>query len=692
MIGTPYLKGKGRDIGDKMDEEYRSLKNPFAGFNASLMDDSEIIQYWSRPEILFERQAIGVDLTGKIPVVLMGGRGTGKTMLLKFLSNEVQIKKYVLENKKRKEFLSNQQYIGVYYRFDGPNLSSFDERYKDDIVWDTIFKHFFELVIGQKYIIMVLNLKKENYLNIKLDLEKKIAEKILKLLRKEKYEIENENNPLECLTEIIQDMVNEVFKFINDSALKRNIEFNSQIIPPGDCIFEIPKILINFLPDLNGKNIIILLDEYENLLEYQQKIVNTLIKHTREPVTFRIGMRIYGFKTQDTLNDGEFLMEDADYRKILFEDILLSNKREYKNLLKAIAKKRLEAVSEFQQAGLMGIEEILGDFKPVDEALNIVYGKRKITKKNTENKENKIIKNIRKELERREFSNKDIKKFLSTIKYPQNPLIEMLNLLLIRRDYKIENMLNLFNAYVNKKRKSSEFKEYLQLYEKNKLGLLFQLISLYRPKKKIYASFQIFSMLSSGIARNFLELCYQSFNLSLFSGDDLFEKKMISLTHQTEGAEIRAEKFFEMIERIPKYGNEIKSLVRSIGAIFNAWQMDERLREPEVTYFCIDNTSLSRKSRKILETAVQWSVLQQKKSMKGKLPTEPLLDVYAINRILAPYFGISYRLRGRIPQFKKEEIEILIFGNDEEKKAMIKKLGRQNKEEMEQLNLYDFIR
>jgi hypothetical protein len=119
--------------------------------------------------------------------------------------------------------------------------------------------------------------------------------------------------------------------------------------------------------------------------------------------------------------------------------------------------------------------------------------------------------------------------------------------------------------------------------------------------------------------------------------------------------------------------------------------MDERLREPEITYFCIDTTSLSEEARKILKTAVQWSVFQQKKSMKGKLPTDPLLDVYAINHILAPYFGISYRLRGRIRQFKKEEIEILIFGNDKEKKAIIKKLGGQNKAEIEQLNLYDFI-
>ena len=79
------------------------------------------------------------------------------------------------------------------------------------------------------------------------------------------------------------------------------------------------------LPDLQGKRFIILLDEYENLQENQQKIVNTLVKHTKLRVLFRIGTRLRGFRTNHTLIEEEFLMRDADYRKIRFEDILLAH-------------------------------------------------------------------------------------------------------------------------------------------------------------------------------------------------------------------------------------------------------------------------------------------------------------------------------------------------------------------------------
>ena len=664
------------------------LKNPFAGFNASLMDDEEIIKYWIQPQILFEQQAVGVDLTGSIPVVLNGGRGTGKTMLLKFMSNEVQIKKYLSEHENGRNFLRDNSYIGAYYRFDGPSLSSFANRNADPMVWETIFKHYFDIVVGQKYIAMFLNLKKNGCLSLNSDSEKNIVLEVLRLINPD-YVSEEENETLENLTALMQKMADKVFQFINDVALGKKQEFHSQpIIRSGKLIFDIPRVFANKIPEFRNKNIIILLDEYENLLFQQQKIVNTLIKHVQRPVTFRIGTRLHGFKTFDTLNEGEFLMEDADYRKILFEDILLSHDKRYKTLLKKVAKKRLESVPEFKKLGLLDIAEWLGNLSPVDEALNVVGNLQKENVDIEKYKGAKHIKEIINELKRREISEAEIDKLLPKLIYPKNPLIEMLNLLLFRRGYNPEDVVNLFTLY---KQETPEYKKYNELYNKNELGLLFQLISLYRPKQKMYAGFNVFSMLSSGIIRNYLELCYQSFNISLFSeGKELLKKGQISFKDQTEGAEVRAEKFFETIERIPKYGNEIKSLVRSLGAVFSTWHKDPRLREPEVTYFCVDKTSLSEVARRILDTAVQWSVLQEKRPMKGKLPTEPLLDVYALNHILAPYFKISYRLRGRIPQFYEEDIEKLMFGKEEKKKSVISRLSRLTDVDKKHPTLFDF--
>lgn len=673
-----------------MEHTKKGLANPFAEFNASLMDDDEIIKYWIQPQILFGQQAVGVDLTGIIPVIVMGGRGTGKTMLLKYLSNEVQIKMYSSENAMDEDFLRFASYIGVYYRFDGPTLSSFKDRKTDQAVWDIIFGHYFEIVIGQKFIAMLINLKENNFLNIDSNCEKNLVSEILNLIDP-KYDVEVIGGTFQSINCVMQEKSTEVSEFINDTVLCDNIKFHSRpIISSGKLIFGIPKILAKNLSEFNDKKFIILLDEYENLLMQQQKIINTLIKHVQHPVTFRIGTRLYGIRTYDTLNDDEFLMEDADYRKILFENILISSEKAYKDLLKEIARKRLEYIPEFNKRDLIDIESLLGTLTPSEEARRVVYGEGSKDDGVSIHKKCKHVKTIANELERRGLSDADIKKTLPKLLYQKNPLIEMLNLLLLKRDIEIVELIKMFSSFIDEE-KSQDYIKYKELYGKNELGLLFQLLSLYRPKQKMYAGFDVFSMLSSGITRNFLELCYQSFNFALFSeGNMLLDKGKISFKNQTSGAETRAEKFLENIERIPEYGNAIKSLVTSLGAIFYAWHRDPRLREPEATYFCTDKSSLSDDARNILETAVQWSVLQQKKPMKGKRSYDRLLDVYALNHILAPHFTVSYRIRGRIPEFSKSDIETLLSDSQKDIDNTIKKLGRWTDIDKKQLKLFDF--
>jgi hypothetical protein len=663
-----------------MDERELDLKNPFAGFNASLMNDDDIIRYWIKPHILFGRQALGIDLTGDIPVVLEGGRGTGKTMLLKYMSNEVRIKDYVAKHQVGDHFFEQTPYLGIYHRFDGPSLASFAYRHTSEEAWETIFKHYLELIIGQKFILMLSNLDSNKCIDLGSNREIELVLQTLKLVDP-KSDFDKEKCSTKFAVAFLQQKLDKVFEFINCSALSEGTKFSDYVLSSGRLIFGIPDLIQKHLPELRDKRIIILLDEYENLRLDQQKIVNTLVKHTKLPVTFRIGTRLRGFKTYDTLNEGEFLMEDADYRRIRFEDVLTAKKDSFRGLLKMIAKRRLEQISEFKNRQLVDIDELLGELSLEDEALMIVFG-RKMSREEIDKypmekykTETKHVLEIRHILENKYQS--DIEKSLLVLVNKQNPLVEMLNLLLLRRGYKLDKIVKLLKAYASKNKKSADYLKYKNLYDKNKLDLLFQLISLNRPKQKQYAGFSVFCMLSSGIIRNFLELCYQSFNIALFSDrESLIDGRKMPIQAQTVGAKIRAERYVDVIERIPECGNEIKSLVRSIGAIFYSWQNDPVLSEPEVTYFCIDYTSLSSKARKILDSAVQWSVLQPKKPMKGKSPTDPLLDVYALNHILAPYFGISYRLRGRIPQFGKDDFEALMFGTEEEKNKAIIKLSK----------------
>ncbi len=70
------------------------------------------------------------------------------------------------------------------------------------------------------------------------------------------------------------------------------------------------------LQDFRGKQFFFLFDEYENFLDYQQQVVNTLIKHSEDRYCFKIGVRELGWRCRSTLNPNEQLIHPADYARI----------------------------------------------------------------------------------------------------------------------------------------------------------------------------------------------------------------------------------------------------------------------------------------------------------------------------------------------------------------------------------------
>ena len=70
------------------------------------------------------------------------------------------------------------------------------------------------------------------------------------------------------------------------------------------------------------KPIFLIIDEYENLLDMQQQVVNTLIKHASDLYTFKIGVRDLGWRQRTTLNNHEQLRSPADFVRIDIDEKL----------------------------------------------------------------------------------------------------------------------------------------------------------------------------------------------------------------------------------------------------------------------------------------------------------------------------------------------------------------------------------
>lgn len=645
--------------------ENGKFANPFADFNANYMSDESILKYWVKPELLFELEAVGIDLVGKIPVVVQGGRGTGKTMLLRYLSYELQLKDYEKTKGSCQGFIKKSKYLGVYYRFDGPKLSSFSNKNVSNVVWDAVFKNFVELVIGQKYLTMLCDLHRNKVLRLSKDAESSLCHDLSEFLF-EKARPHDLSETKETMTKLQRD----IERFTERCTFGKTDFYPSEVVPPGNMIFGIPKIISKHLGELQDKNIILLLDEYENLTLDQQTILNTYIKHTQLPVTFRLGMRINGFRTHATLNENEFLREGADFRRILFENIMLSKSDKYRELLKRIAQRRLELHPELRESGLTDIAAILGNSpSPEQEAKQLLLETK--TEKPHFRRARRFLKSTGL------YKDMQIDDVIEKLSYPDNPLVEMLNILLLVRGVAPEDIEKMMRDFVEKKKSSSEYKKYEYLYGKNKVALVFHLAHDCRRPKRYYG-FDAFCMLSSGIIRSFVELCYHTFNYAIFSElDHLVKKERISWESQNKGAEREAKDFFDWMQSIPKHGSEVTLFVDSLGTLFRSLHyMDERISEPEPTYFNTEYGVLSKEAKEILDVALMWSTLQEKEPMQPREPDETLPDVYAINKILAPRYRISYRTRGRT-DIKPKDLELLILGSEDEKKNVVKRYSRE---------------
>jgi hypothetical protein len=607
------------------------FKNPFSEYNASVMDSNMILDYWCSPLTFSKSTPIHESeiYQDKMPIVFMGGRGTGKTMFLKYFSYPTQREKALRDNTGKDVIIkqiTQTKGIGFYLKFDGPTLRSFEGKQVNSETWDNIFVQYFELQVCKKYVetINELSVRSQIDLNIVND---KFVPAIAHLLGKSKNDIKT----MEDVVGDVENKINEVNDFRRKVAFSE-ISFNPSVAYASqDLSVGAVEIIKNTIDNLKNINFVLLIDEYENYSDSQQRIVNTLMRFRQESVTLRIGMRLEGFHTYATTSENEFIKENRDYRKVIFEEILLKD-NDYRDFLLNVARKRLESIPFFKEKGFVDISKILGQKENVEnEALSLL--------KENPRKHFEIVSSV---------SGKSLDDELyDKLKNTENPLLEMLNILWLLRGNSPESIQQSMNDYLNKRRTSGANKYKRDYIDKYKYSLMFVLASKLRRNKKYY-SFNTYCYLSSGIVGLFIELCRRAFQYAYFENQQsLIQKGRIPAELQDRATREVANSELEMIKRVPKYGEQLYFLVRNLGNIFSEYHKDIFIRYPETNQFSISQDAIiDTEINKAFNSALEWSVVQKKPFPQGDIPGGARTEIYTLNHIFSPIYNISYRTRG----------------------------------------------
>jgi len=189
----------------------------------------------------------------------------------------------------------------------------------------------------------------------------------------------------------------------------------------------------------------------------------------------------------------------------------------------------------------------------------------------------------------------------------------------------------------------------------------------------------VFISLSSGIIRYAIELCNQTLQIASNYGYTPVQGKPIPILCQDMGAKKFANICYDDIARISgkdNLGFRVQGLINEIGTIFRSLHRDIYLAEPEPTHFETKYLEITGRAKEVFDAALDHSYLQQKPSMDPKSPNETRKDDFLFNRIFAPKFGISYRVRGRT-NISPTHIEQLITGDDEKRREVRHEIIRQ---------------
>lgn len=611
-----------------------SYRNPFSGVNAVQLTEDKILEYWCNPfrfDMFSDKISEEDIFSDPMNIALMGGRSTGKSMFLRYWSFPVQLKLSQLERITLLDKITQNHGVGFYFRIDGAKLKSFYGHNLSDEHWRALFIHYFELIVGRQYL---------EFLNI-LNSEKSISDNLLtETILPKLCEHLSFANAI-SLTEVLSEFdlrIKEVEVYLG------NVPFYKEEFKPKErgflsqtLSFGIPQILIATITNFESLNFTILLDEYENFLEYQQKIINTLLRFTKPQIKFRLGMRLEGFRTFEMISEDDFIKETREYRKVVFEELLNNKESGYHDFLFAIAQKRLESIPALIDKGFTNIRTILTGSEDLEiEAFEL----------SRDNPEKVLEFCVKKFSGKTKFkiSDSDIDK----IRYPKNPLLEILNFIWLLRGMTADRTATAMNDYINKV-KSEDGKKYrLDYVDKYKLSLTFLLCSIFRKSKQYY-SFNTFAFLSSGIVGHFIELCRASFAIAGWGDNEkLLNEGFIKKEFQTKAAIDFSTSEKQQIGRIETYGGIISRFIENMGNIFRAYHLDFQMRYPETNQFAINVDGIKDyEMRNVLKAAIKWTIIQKKPKMQISGPSEKnLQDTYTINRIFSPTFQISYRTRG----------------------------------------------
>lgn len=574
-----------------LDEKLARLDELFGSYKAEWLNE-KIFHFFATPSYF-------TSLKDKRPCVLMGGRGTGKTTVLRGLSYKGQ---YALNNNDINRFDLNN-YIGIYFRCDTNHVHAFSGKGVDNETWMRIFAHYFNLIITAEIL------------------------EFLEWHKSIKPEDEVLSGHACCLIATSLHLGSDIFDFnklmtaLEMSMYKFQADINNIAdgnIPKLSLVGDPIKIVteqIQRLRQFREKTFYLLIDEYENLLDSQQQIVNTLLKHVPQSYTIKIGVREMGWRVKHTMNLQESVIDPADY--VLF------------NIVDEFTDETSEKFETFaRDVCQLRIKDLLGedgvDFEIEHALAGLPY------------EEEAIRLGVEQTL---------LYKRILEYEKASGVILEISSLYKFFIAYWAENHNRSLNIEIIDFLKNT--RNWDTRYENYKYSLLFK-IRTGRGSggiQKYYAGWNTFVKLANGNIRYLMELVYRSYYLYLQEGGDI--TMPVDVDIQTKAARSVGWKNLTELEGTWSNGAQLTRMVQTLGTVFARLAKDGDKSAPEIVQFEIEGERSAR-TEELLQAGIMNLALVRMPANKQSGRGSVKEFMYSLHPIFAPYFIYSFRRKRKM--------------------------------------------
>lgn len=624
--------------------------NPFNITKAVDFSDQEIADYWVDIPAGTGFVAMAKP-TSPMPMLILGGKGSGKTHLMRYFSYPLQ---RIRHGDELLQGVAGDGYIGIYLRCGGLNSARFRGKGLAEEVWADVFAYYMELWLSQFVLTTVLDVVSHTPGHAAI--EPAVLAELLPLI-----DLRGSPPPatLLDLRGTLRDLQQHLDTAINNAAISRQLPVHIAVTR-GDLIFGLPRSLALHVPTFAHCLFVYLLDEFENLSSDQQKYVNTLLREQRSPCSFKIGARMYGVRTLTTYSADEENKEGSEFEVLRLDARLRENDEQYGAFAKRLIAKRL--------AESRGVRSDPATLDAMASTLDA--GFEEPAKSRFHSAETAYIQQKYRERERPYFDAcrqhlaqglqarvtvgvrepADVEVVLRSLRCPEFPLLEKANLFLFYQDWSRKRDLVKAAAEIagqcGRYVAGEKVERYSRKLEHFKADLLAQ---LYRDtdQRQRYLGLGTFIEISSGLPRNLLIILKQVFAWATFNGETPFGDRPISIRSQQDGVSEGSEWFYRDARMIGRDGQLVIDSVARLGTLFRGIRFSDKPSECSCSTFSVDLSRCTEDARRVLDLAEKWSLLIDVGGHRDK-NTKRVDAKFQLNPMLSPRWDLAIYRRGVI--------------------------------------------